>query len=209
MFQRQPWMQRVGEHPRTDREYFALLARSVFSAGLGPRVVESRWEGLRAAFHDFDPAAVAAMSEDDVQRLLSSPEVIRNRRKIQAVITDAQVFCDEATRCGGFHRYLEASGVRDDFAGAADLLSARFSHLGRTSASLFLFSAGWREPQPESPESSEAAAPGATTSADRAGGDKAAARAEGRAGRRRAAVSAAGAVAPVMPAAAPIAAAAG
>ena len=202
MFQRQPWMQRVGEHPRTDREYFALLARSVFSAGLGPRVVESRWEGLRAAFHDFDPAAVATMDESDVQRLLSSPEVIRNRRKIEAVIKDAQVFLEETARCGGFHAYLEASGVRDDFAGAADLLSARFSHLGRTSASLFLFSAGWREPQlelPDAPQLPEALV--TTVPAAPEEGGKAAARDAGRAGRRRVVVTAAAGAAPAAAAA--------
>ena len=41
MFEKQPWMQRAGEYPQTDPEYFALLARAVFSAGLGPKVVEA------------------------------------------------------------------------------------------------------------------------------------------------------------------------
>jgi DNA-3-methyladenine glycosylase I len=186
MFQRQPWMQRVGEHPRTDREYFALLARSVFSAGLGPRVVESRWEGLRAAFHNFDPAAVATMDESDVQRLLSSPEVIRNRRKIEAVVADGRIFLEEAERCGGFHAYLEGVGARDDFAGAADALSARFLHLGRTSASLFLFSAGWREPQPELSD-----VPVAVTPESAGEASTAAARAPRHHGRRRAVAPAA------------------
>lgn len=144
MFERQPWMQRAGEYPGSDREYFSLLARSVFSGGLGPRVVEARWPGLRGAFHEFDPALVAAMDEEDVTRLLSDPGVIRNRRKIEAVIADAGIFNDVVAEHGSFHLFLESLGAASDFAVAADALADRFEYLGRTSASLFLFSSGWR-----------------------------------------------------------------
>lgn len=144
MFERQPWMQRAGEYPGSDREYFSLLARSVFSGGLGPRVVEARWPGLREAFHEFDPVRVAVMDGGEVTRLLSDPGVIRNRRKIEAVIADARIFNDTVAEHGSFHRYLESLGASRDFAAAADALADRFEYLGRTSASLFLFSSGWR-----------------------------------------------------------------
>lgn len=144
MFERQPWMQRAGEYPGSDREYFTLLARAVFSGGLGPRVVEARWPGLREAFHEFDPEAVAAMGDTEVGRLLSDPGVIRNRRKIEAVIADARVFLETLAEHGSFHGYLESLGAAEDFSGAADAVAERFEHLGRTSASLFLFSSGWR-----------------------------------------------------------------
>ncbi len=95
MFEKQPWMQRAGEYPQTDPEYFALLARAVFSAGLGPKVVESRWADMGEAFHGFDPAQVTQMDEEDVARLLSDPAVIRNRRKIEAVIKNAGTFLEQ------------------------------------------------------------------------------------------------------------------
>src|SRR5665647_3370964 len=95
MFEKQPWMQRAGEYPQTDREYFALLARAVFSAGLGPKVVESRWTEMGQAFHGFDPAQVMTMDEQDVARLLGDPGVIRNRRKIEAVIKNAGTFLEQ------------------------------------------------------------------------------------------------------------------
>lgn len=145
MFERLPWMQRAGEYPRSDAEYFALLARAVFSAGLGPRVVESRWEGLRFAFHGLDPEKVAAMDESDVGRLLCDPGVIRNRRKIEAVIANARVFLEVVREFGSFHAYLQTLGAGEDLNAPGEDLAARFSHLGRTSAALFLFSAGWRE----------------------------------------------------------------
>lgn len=144
MFEKQAWMQRAGEYPQSDQEYFALLARAVFSAGLGPKVVESRWKEMCAAFYGFDPARVQQMDEADVTRLLGDPAVIRNRRKIEAVIRNAQTFQEQLTEHASFHEYLEEMGAGLDLEAAAEGLSQAFTHLGQTSALFFLFSAGWR-----------------------------------------------------------------
>ncbi len=144
MFEKQPWMQRAGEFPQTDQEYFGLLARAVFSAGLGPKVVESRWKEMGAAFHGFDPAKVERMDENDVSRLLSDPAVIRNRRKIEAVIENAHRFLEQTSANVSFHSYLAGLGAGTDLEAAAEGLADTFTHLGRTSALFFLFSSGWR-----------------------------------------------------------------
>ena len=144
MFEKQPWMQRAGEYPRSDNAYFDLLARAVFSAGLGPKVVEARWESMREAFQRFDPQKVRLMGEADVGRLLADPSIIRNRRKIEAVIKNAQIFVETVKASKSFHVFLKDSGADVDLDVAADVLSKVFTHLGRTSALLFLFSAGWR-----------------------------------------------------------------
>jgi DNA-3-methyladenine glycosylase I len=144
MFEKQAWMQRAGEYPRSDQDYFALLARAVFSAGLGPKVVESRWRGMVDAFHGFDPHEVAKMGETDVSRLLSDPTVIRNRRKIEAVIQNAAIFGEKVAAYSSFHAYLGDLGAWEDLDAAAEELTSTFTHLGRTSALFFLFSAGWR-----------------------------------------------------------------
>jgi DNA-3-methyladenine glycosylase I len=157
MFEKQPWMQRAGEYPQSDQEYFALLSRAVFSAGLGPKVVESRWKEMGHAFHDFDPGHVRSMDEQDVARLLSDPGVIRNRRKIEAVIKNAGTFLEQVEGIDGrgagqeppFHTYLLELGAGGDLDVAADGLAQVFAHLGRTSALFFLFSAGWRPNETE------------------------------------------------------------
>jgi hypothetical protein len=175
MFEKQSWMQRAGEYPQSDQEYFALLSRAVFSAGLGPKVVESRWKEMGLAFYGFDPAMVTQMGEQDVVRLLSDPGVIRNRRKIEAVIKNAGTFLEQVEgldaeqrgtegpapngraakkaapeRQASFHRYLMDLGAGTDLDAAADGLAQVFTHLGRTSALFFLFSAGWRPQEAES-----------------------------------------------------------
>jgi DNA-3-methyladenine glycosylase I len=144
MFEKQAWMQRAGEFPQSDEEYFNLLARAVFSAGLGPKVVESRWKDMGAAFHGFDPAKVEQMDEADVARLLGDPAVIRNRRKIEAVIKNARTFLERTKEHTNFHTYLGALGAGSDLDATAEGLAQVFTHLGRTSALFFLFSAGWR-----------------------------------------------------------------
>jgi DNA-3-methyladenine glycosylase I len=149
MFEKQAWMQRAGEFPRSDKEYFNLLSRAVFSAGLGPKVVESRWPDMTAAFHGFDPAKVRKMEEVDVVRLLGDPAVIRNRRKIEAVIKNAAAFTDRVKEHKSFHAYLIELGAGADLDVAAEGLSQVFTHLGRTSALFFLFSAGWRPREAE------------------------------------------------------------
>jgi DNA-3-methyladenine glycosylase I len=45
---------------------------------------------LRRAFDEFDPDAVAGYAGGDVERLLGDPAIIRNQRKILAVITNAR-----------------------------------------------------------------------------------------------------------------------
>lgn len=149
MFEKQSWMQRAGEYPQSDQEYFALLARAVFSAGLGPKVVESRWSGMTQAFRGWDPVAVAQMDEGDVARLLSDPGVIRNRRKIEAVIRNAGTFNGLLAGQASLHAYLESLGAGADMDAASEALSRQFAHLGRTSALFFLFSAGWRPRETE------------------------------------------------------------
>jgi DNA-3-methyladenine glycosylase I len=144
MFEKQPWMQRAGEFPRSDKEYFSLLSRAVFSAGLGPKVVESRWAEMDKAFHGFDPVKVRDMGEADIVRLLGDPGVIRNRRKIEAVIRNAAAFVETLEAHKSFQVYLDALGAGTDLDAAAQSLSETFTHLGRTSALFFLFSAGWR-----------------------------------------------------------------
>jgi DNA-3-methyladenine glycosylase I len=149
MFQRQPWMQRAGEHPPSDQDYFLLLARSVFSAGLGPKVIESRWAGLSEAFSGFDPETVAGMGQEQVERLLADPAVIRNRRKIEAVIKNATIFNQCVAEHGSFPEFLNSCGVRESLEQAAEQLAGTFAHLGKTSAAFFLFSCGWRAGQAE------------------------------------------------------------
>jgi DNA-3-methyladenine glycosylase I len=68
---------------------FEVLVLTYFENGLSWGIVFDKRDDLRSAFHRFDPAAVAAMTSDDVERLMADTSIIRNRRKIEATIHNA------------------------------------------------------------------------------------------------------------------------
>lgn len=74
-----------------DRILFERLSLEIFQAGLSWRLVLKKREGFARAFAGFDVARVAAFDDADVGRLLADPAIIRNRRKIEAVIANARV----------------------------------------------------------------------------------------------------------------------
>lgn len=94
----------VPEHD--DRRLFEFLVLEGAQAGLSWSTVLRKREGYRRAFADFDPVTVAAFGEDAVERLLATPDIIRNRSKIAASITNARAFLQVAEEFGSFDRYI-------------------------------------------------------------------------------------------------------
>src|SRR5262249_10252742 len=69
---------------------FEAVARGVVEAGLRWSIVFGKRDALRAAFRGFVGAKVAAMTEQDVDRLVQDASIIRNRAKIQATVDNAR-----------------------------------------------------------------------------------------------------------------------
>src|ERR1700745_2700617 len=69
---------------------FEALTLGVFEVGLSWSVVFGKRDAFRTAFWDFDVSRTAAMTERDVDRLVSDASIIRNRGKIQATIDNAR-----------------------------------------------------------------------------------------------------------------------
>src|SRR2546429_4307042 len=73
-----------------DRTLFEMLVLEGAQAGLSWITILRKREGYRRAFAGFDPEAVAKFRARDVERLLKDPEIVRNRAKIEATITNAK-----------------------------------------------------------------------------------------------------------------------
>ena len=69
---------------------FERLVLEGFQAGLSWRTVLAKRDAFREAFEGFIPDRVAVFTTDDVDRLMSAPGIIRNRRKIEAAIANAR-----------------------------------------------------------------------------------------------------------------------
>lgn len=70
---------------------FERLSLEAFQSGLSWITILRKREAFRAAFSGFDPEAVAQYTDDDVERLLGDPGIVRNRAKISATIANARV----------------------------------------------------------------------------------------------------------------------
>jgi DNA-3-methyladenine glycosylase I len=75
----------------------ALLERitlEAFQSGLSWLTILRKREGFRSAFGGFDPEVIAGYAEPEVQRLMADAGIVRNRRKIEATITNARALLD-------------------------------------------------------------------------------------------------------------------
>jgi DNA-3-methyladenine glycosylase I len=79
-----------GRPVREDAAMFERLSLEAFQSGLSWLTILRKRENFRAAFHGFDPAAVAAFGPEDQKRLLADAGIVRNRAKIEAVIRNAR-----------------------------------------------------------------------------------------------------------------------
>jgi len=73
---------------------FEKISLEGFQAGLSWITILKRRQGFRAAFAAFDPAIVADLGPDDVERLMLDSGIIRNRAKIEATISNARAVLD-------------------------------------------------------------------------------------------------------------------
>jgi predicted dinucleotide-binding enzyme/3-methyladenine DNA glycosylase Tag len=94
------------DHAPDDPAFFLEhLSRAVFEAGIW-QVVQDKWDGIRQAFHGFDPAQVAAMTPAEIAATESDPRVIRDKAKIQATVHNAREVVAVLDSYGSIRAYL-------------------------------------------------------------------------------------------------------
>ena len=97
------------------RALWEKLILDGFQAGLSWITILKKRENFRAAFAGFDPAVIAEWGEDDIQRLLSDPGIIRHRGKIAATIGNARAYLEIEAREGVdqfLWKYVDGTPIR-------------------------------------------------------------------------------------------------
>jgi DNA-3-methyladenine glycosylase I len=94
--------------PAGDDGYLEELTRAIFQSGFSWRVIRDKWPNFRRAFDGFHVVAVAGYAEPDVERLMADSGIVRNRRKIEGTIRNAQTLWDLSRQFGSFHAYLRS-----------------------------------------------------------------------------------------------------
>ncbi len=125
--------------PKSLNDYLEIMSKSVFQSGMSWKVIESKWSGIREALRAFDVRAVADLDEKGIEDLLKDTRLIRNRRKLTAIVGNAQKMLELDEEYGAFQQYLRAHGGFD-----ATLAAIRkdFRFMGATGIYVFLYTVG-------------------------------------------------------------------
>ena len=101
-----------GTRTYAESALFEALTLGVFQAGLSWSVVFGKRDGFRKAFHEFDVAQVAALTDHDIGRLVQDPSIIRNRAKIQATVANARAMRSASPSLAALARSYENTRKR-------------------------------------------------------------------------------------------------
>lgn len=88
------------------RALWEKLVLDGFQAGLAWITILRKREGMREAFHGFDPEIIARYGEADIERLLGDARIIRSRAKINSAIKGAQIWLEMRDNGEDFSAWL-------------------------------------------------------------------------------------------------------
>ena len=89
-----------------ERLLFEFLVLEGAQAGLSWSTILKKREAYRQAFDNFEAEKVARYDEQKIAELLANAEIIRNKLKISAAISNAAAFLDIQNKFGSFDSYI-------------------------------------------------------------------------------------------------------
>lgn len=140
-----------------DFQLFEKLCLESFQSGLSWRTILTKRENFRRAFKQFNYHKVAQFNDEYIQQLLQDSGIVRNKRKIEAVINNAQRAIELAEQYGSLSAYLWQYQVQtpkdytaqsvttcpESIALAKDLKKRGWKFLGPTTLFAFMQSMGF------------------------------------------------------------------
>ncbi|MDA1036161.1 MAG: DNA-3-methyladenine glycosylase I [Chloroflexi bacterium] len=127
-------------------DYLDVMSRAAFQSGMSWKVIEAKWAGSREGCRDFDPQTLVELTPDEVDTIATDTRIIRNRRKVEATIHNAQVMLDLDSEYGGFQKYLRS---HPDFPALVKDMRKRFKFMGDMGTYYFLYVVGEEVPSHE------------------------------------------------------------
>jgi len=89
-----------------DLELFECLILEGAQAGLSWITVLRKRENYRKAFDHFDPHKIIKYTPKKIEKLLQNPGIIRNKLKVNSVVTNAKAFLKTQEEFGTFDNYI-------------------------------------------------------------------------------------------------------
>lgn len=95
-----------GQPEHDDHKLFYMLILEGMQAGLSWSTILGKWANFFEAFDQFNPNLIAQYGPEKIASLMDNQGIIRNRLKINAAITNANLFLDIQSEYGSFDRYI-------------------------------------------------------------------------------------------------------
>ena len=89
-----------------DRKLYEMLLLESFQAGLSWEIILNKREAFRSAFDGFDLDAVCSYDEAKLDALMQDPGIVRNRRKLDAAVSNSRIFRRMQQEFGSFDAFL-------------------------------------------------------------------------------------------------------
>lgn len=138
-----PYHDREYGFPLTDEaRLFERLSLEIFQAGLSWLIILKKRVSTVEAFDGFDVDTVAAYRKRDVERLLKNAGIIRNRRKVEAIIENARRIAALRASHGGLAKWM-AHHHPLDRDGWVKVFRETFVFMGGEVVGEFLMSVGY------------------------------------------------------------------
>lgn len=124
-----------------DVRFFEFLCLEIFQAGLSWETIIRKRDGMREALDGFDFRIVSAYPDARIDALAQDPRVIRYRLKLEAIRSNARVFCGLVDEHGSFLAWL-STDPEHDLDGWVNRFKRTFSFTGPEIVREFLESSG-------------------------------------------------------------------
>lgn len=89
-----------------DRKLFEMLCLEGAQAGLSWWTILKKRENYKEAFDNFEAEKIVKYTEEKLEQLMQYNGIVRNRRKIESVVTNAKAFLKIREEHGSFSNYI-------------------------------------------------------------------------------------------------------
>lgn len=132
--------------PKNDNGYFEQMVFAIFISGFSRKVIESKWEGFKEVFENFDITKVALWGDKEMTDALTSTRIIRNAKKIESAVANARILLEKKQEFGSVEKYIASLGDESVHAERLHAIQKEFRYMGPKSANMFLYFSGEKIP---------------------------------------------------------------
>lgn len=95
-----------GRPIHNDIKLFEMLCLEGMQAGLSWYIVLKKRPNYKKAFNNFNPLEISKYDDKKIKELLNNQGIVRNRLKINAIISNAKAFLEIKKEFGSFNKYI-------------------------------------------------------------------------------------------------------